>query len=121
MEASAGTYFQSAEEANEWLEFDTDGEEQERRAYAENDKYTEWQRWRAHVDSNDGRMDVIERAERERAEARLKEERDAADEALRRAVDELEKRQAEYDRRIAAAVVEQQRVERNEEPPAPEA
>lgn len=39
-------YFQSAEEANEWLEFDAGEEEIEEFAYAWPDQFGEWRRWR---------------------------------------------------------------------------
>lgn len=41
-----GMYFQSADEAWDWLDFDASDEECERMFYAENDRFEEWRRWR---------------------------------------------------------------------------
>ncbi len=43
----SGLYFYSQGEANEWLDFEACVEEREVRAYAENDRFHEWQNWRA--------------------------------------------------------------------------
>ena len=42
-----GNYFQSADEANEWLEFDEVGIELDIFADRYPDTYAEWQRWKA--------------------------------------------------------------------------
>lgn len=49
-EPPAGRYFADADEANDWLEFDANEDEREAAAYAENDRFEEWQQWR---DSSD--------------------------------------------------------------------
>lgn len=40
-------YFVNAAEADDWLDFEADGDTVESAFYAENDRYVEWQRWRA--------------------------------------------------------------------------
>jgi hypothetical protein len=40
------SYFHSAEEANEWLEFDAGDEEVEQASYRESDRFEEWRQWR---------------------------------------------------------------------------
>lgn len=47
LEPDEGWYFQSLEEAEEWLDFDENPDEQERRSYAQNDTFEEWVKWRA--------------------------------------------------------------------------
>lgn len=39
----AGFYFRSLQEADEWLDFEADADEQERAFYKENDRFEEWQ------------------------------------------------------------------------------
>jgi hypothetical protein len=40
-----GMYFKNADEASEWLAFDSGPDTQEQAYYAENDKYMEWEKW----------------------------------------------------------------------------
>lgn len=42
-------YFRTADEANDWLAFDTSGQEIEDASYAENDRFAEWEQWRRWV------------------------------------------------------------------------
>lgn len=41
-----GFYFEDADEANEWLEFDCSADEAEQQAWLSPDQFAEWQRFR---------------------------------------------------------------------------
>ena len=41
-----GMYFHNEDEANDWLDFEAGSMELEFAAYAENDRFGEWQQWR---------------------------------------------------------------------------
>lgn len=41
----SGFYFNTSDDANDWLDFEADDEERERYSYTQNDRYEEWVRW----------------------------------------------------------------------------
>lgn len=45
MSDEEGRFFQSADEAHEWLAFDSDEEERERAEYQTPDRFAEWREW----------------------------------------------------------------------------